>query len=68
MEQWQGFNKGTWVKEVNVRDFILKNYKLYEGDDSFLAGATDATNKLWAQVMELTKQERDNGGVLDMDT
>ena len=68
MEQWQGFNKGTWVKEVNVRDFILKNYKPYEGDDSFLAGATDATNKLWAQVMELTKQERDNGGVLDMDT
>ncbi|WP_160721077.1 formate C-acetyltransferase [Bacillus sp. USDA818B3_A] len=68
MEQWQCFNKGTWSKEVNVRDFILRNYKPYEGDDSFLAGATDATNKLWAQVMELTKQERENGGVLDMDT
>jgi formate C-acetyltransferase len=68
MEQWQGFNKGTWSKEVNVRDFILRNYKPYEGDDSFLAGATDATNKLWVQVMELTKQERENGGVLDMDT
>ena len=68
MEQWQGFNKGTWSKEVNVRDFILRNYKPYEGDDSFLAGATDATNKLWEQVMLLTKQERENGGVLDIDT
>src|SRR3954462_12630740 len=68
MEQWQGFNKGTWSKEINVRDFILSNYKPYEGDDSFLAPATDATNKLWEQVMELTKQERENGGVLDMDT
>ncbi|MDR4948226.1 formate C-acetyltransferase [Neobacillus cucumis] len=68
MEQWQGFVKGTWSKEVNVRDFILRNYKQYEGDDSFLAGATDATNKLWEQVMLLTKQERENGGVLDMDT
>ncbi|MCM3724195.1 formate C-acetyltransferase [Neobacillus cucumis] len=68
MEQWQGFNKGTWTKEVNVRDFILRNYKPYEGDDSFLACATDATNKLWEQVMLLTKQERENDGVLDMDT
>jgi formate C-acetyltransferase len=68
MEQWKGFTKGTWTKEVNVRDFILKNYNQYEGDDSFLAGATDATNKLWEQVMELTKQEREKGGVLDMDT
>ena len=46
MEQWQGFKKGTWTKEVNVRDFILKNFTPYEGDDSFLAGPTDATNKL----------------------
>ncbi|MEH7354505.1 formate C-acetyltransferase [Neobacillus drentensis] len=68
MEQWQGFMKGTWTKEVNVRDFILKNYKPFEGDDSFLTVATDATNKLWEQVMELTKQEREKGGVLDMDT
>jgi formate C-acetyltransferase len=68
MEQWQGFNKGTWTKEVNVRDFILKNFTPFEGDDSFLVGATDATNKLWEQVMDLTKQERENGGVLDMDT
>ncbi|MBT2656227.1 formate C-acetyltransferase [Bacillus sp. ISL-18] len=68
MEQWQGFNKGTWSKEINVGDFILRNYKQYEGDDSFIAPATDATNKLWEQVMLLTKQERENGGVLDMDT
>lgn len=68
MEQWQGFTKGTWTKEVNVRDFILNNYIPFEGDDSFLASATDATNMLWKQVMELTVQERENGGVLDMDT
>ncbi|OLS34382.1 formate C-acetyltransferase [Bacillus sp. MRMR6] len=68
MEKWQGFVKGTWNKEVNVRDFILKNFAPYEGDDRFLAGPTNATNKLWDQVMELTTQERENGGVLDMDT
>ncbi|MDQ6599263.1 formate C-acetyltransferase [Bacillus salipaludis] len=68
MEQWQGFNKGIWTREVNVRDFILKNFAPYEGDDSFITGATEATNKLWAQVMALTKQERENGGVLEMDT
>ncbi|MEH7305429.1 formate C-acetyltransferase [Neobacillus drentensis] len=68
MEQWNGFTKGAWSKEVNVRDFILKNYTPFEGDESFLAGPTDATTKLWEQVMELTKQERENGGVLDMDT
>lgn len=68
MEQWHGFDKGTWTKEVNVRDFILRNYKPYEGNDSFLADATEATKNLWEQVMELTKQERENGGVLEMDT
>ncbi|MFP5107710.1 formate C-acetyltransferase [Neobacillus sp. C211] len=68
MEQWNGFTKGAWSKEVNVRDFILKNFTPFEGDDSFLAGSTEATTKLWDQVMELTKQERENGGVLDMDT
>ena len=68
MEQWQSFNKGTWSNEINVRDFILRNYKQYEGDDSFLAEATEATNKLWEQIMLLTTQERENGGVLDMDT
>ncbi|WP_026576542.1 formate C-acetyltransferase [Bacillus sp. UNC438CL73TsuS30] len=68
MEQWQGFNKGIWTSEVNVRDFILKNFSPYKGDDSFITGATEATKKLWAQVMDLTKQERENGGVLEMDT
>jgi formate C-acetyltransferase len=68
MKQWLGFENGTWTKNVNVRDFILKNYKPFEGDDSFLAAATAATGKLWDQVMDLTTQERDNGGVLDMDT
>ncbi|MDN3019322.1 formate C-acetyltransferase [Paenibacillus sp. BSR1-1] len=68
MEQWKGFTKGVWTKEVNVRDFILKNYTQYEGNDSFLTGATESTKQLWAQVMELTKQERENGGVLEMDT
>ncbi|MEH7083061.1 formate C-acetyltransferase [Neobacillus drentensis] len=68
MEQWTGFTKGAWSKEVDVRDFILNNFTPFEGDDSFLAGPTEATTKLWAQVMELTKQEREKGGVLDMDT
>ncbi|MGG5253984.1 formate C-acetyltransferase [Neobacillus sp. SM06] len=68
MEQWFGFEKGAWTREVNVRDFILKNYSEYVGDESFLTPATDATNSLWEQVMELAKQERENGGVLDMDT
>jgi formate C-acetyltransferase len=68
MEKWQSFTKGIWTNEVNVRDFIMKNYTPFEGDDTFLVGATDATTKLWADVMELTKQETKNGGVLDMDT
>jgi formate C-acetyltransferase len=68
VEQWQGFKHGSWMKKVDVRDFIIKNYSPYEGDDSFLAPPTEATNKLWAQVMELTKQEIEKGGILDMDT
>ncbi len=68
MEQWKNFTTGTWNKEVNVRDFILKNFKPYEGDDSFLVGPTQATTALWDQVMDLTAKERENGGVLDMDT
>ncbi|MBG9988326.1 formate C-acetyltransferase [Aerococcaceae bacterium DSM 111176] len=67
-QQWDGFTGKEWQTEVNVRDFIQKNYTEYTGDDSFLAGPTEATNELWAQVMDLTKQERDAGGVLDMDT
>lgn len=68
MEQWKGFKDGTWQEEINVRDFILKNFTEYTGDSNFLEGSTEETNLLWQQVMELTKQERENGGVLDMDT
>ncbi|MGA9226833.1 MAG: formate C-acetyltransferase [Mesobacillus sp.] len=68
MEQWKGFKSGTWQEEIHVRDFILNNYTEYTGNSSFLTGATEETNLLWQQVMELTKQERENGGVLDMDT
>ncbi|KAB1435823.1 formate C-acetyltransferase [Candidatus Galacturonibacter soehngenii] len=66
--EWNDFVGGIWEKEINVRDFIQKNFTLYEGDDSFLAGPTKNTTELWAQVMDLTKQEREAGGVLDMDT
>ncbi len=68
MEQWQGFKGKTWKTEVDVRDFIQQNYSAYEGDAEFLEGPTEATNELWAQVMDLTKQEMEAGGVLDMDT
>ena len=68
MEQWNGFKGKVWKEEVNVRDFIQENYTLYEGDDSFLAGPTEATKALWAQVMDLNKQEREAGGVLDTDS
>ena len=68
-KEWDGFNAGRWSSSsVNVRDFIKNNYTLYEGDESFLAGPTEATEKLWAQVMELSRKEREAGGVLDMDT
>ena len=67
-EEWQSFVGGAWETEVNVRDFIQKNYHPYEGDDSFLAGPTKNTEDLWAMVMDLAKQEREAGGVLDMDT
>ena len=67
-KEWEGFTPGLWNLEINVRDFIQKNYTPYDGDDSFLVGPTEATNKLWAQVMDLTAQERAKGGVLDMDT
>ncbi len=67
-KNWAGFNGGAWQDEINVRDFIQKNYKEYVGDASFLAGATERTNNLMAKVQELFKQERQNGGVLDIDT
>ena len=67
-EQWNGFEGRLWKEEINVRDFIQKNYTPYDGDESFLAGPTAATNKLWGKLQELQKQERAKGGVLDMDT
>ena len=67
-EAWAGFVPGNWTLEIDVRDFIQKNYTPYEGDDSFLAGPTEATTKLWDEVMALFAKEREAGGVLDMDT
>lgn len=66
--EWTGFNGGTWENEINVRDFIQRNYTPYEGDESFLAGPTKDTEDLWQQVLDLSKKEREAGGVLDMDT
>ena len=67
-QEWNDFKTGSWTKNVDVRNFIQTNYTPYEGDDSFLSGATEATTKLWAEVSELFKKERENGGVLDVDT
>lgn len=65
---WEGFNLGKWSEEVDVRDFIQRNYTPYEGDGQFLAPATDATKKLWNEICELSKKEREAGGVLNADT
>ena len=67
-EQWQGFKGRLWKEEINVREFIQHNYTPYDGDDSFLVGPTEATNKLWGRLQELQKEERAKGGVLDMET
>ena len=67
-EGWRGFEGGTWVKEINIRSFIRHNYTPYNGNEDFLEGPTQDTLDLWDQVMDLTKQEREAGGVLDMDT
>ena len=67
-KQWEGFEGRIWKEEVNTRDFIQKNYTPYDGDESFLAGPTDATNKLWDALQKLQKEERAKGGVLDMET
>ena len=63
-KEWEDFKSGNWEEEVNVRDFIQKNYTPYEGDDSFLADATEKTQKLWKNVLDLYKKEREAGGVL----
>lgn len=67
-EQWNGFEGRLWREEVNVRDFIQNNYTPYDGDESFLAPATEATDKLWGELQKLQREERAKGGVLDMDT
>ena len=66
--EWTDFVGGKWESEINVRDFIQKNYTPYEGDESFLAGPTQNTKDLWDMVLDLQKKEREAGGVLDMDT
>ena len=67
-EQWAGFKGRNWTHSVDVRSFIQDNYTPYEGDDAFLEGPTEATNKLWGRLQELQKEERAKGGVLDMET
>lgn len=67
-QEWTSFNGGVWEKEINVRDFIQKNYTPYDGDESFLKGPTQATKELWEQVLKLSEEERKAGGILDMDT
>lgn len=66
--EWSSFQGGIWEKEIDVRDFIQKNYTPYDGDEAFLCGPTEFTKDLWQQVLALTKEERSKGGVLDMDT
>ena len=66
--EWNGFKGGRWEKEINVAEFVRLNYRPYDGDEKFLAPATEATEKLWTKLQELQKEERAKGGVLDMDT
>ncbi len=67
-EQWEGFKGGHWERDINLRDFIQKNYTPYDGDSTFLEGPTDATNTLWGRLQELQKEERAKGGILDMES
>ena len=67
-DQWAGFSGKNWKNSVDVRDFIQENYTPYDGDESFLEGPTEATDKLWGRLQELQKEERAKGGVLDMET
>ncbi|MBQ8112520.1 MAG: formate C-acetyltransferase [Kiritimatiellae bacterium] len=66
--EWNGFKGGRWEKEINVAEFVRLNYRPYDGDEKFLAPATEATEKLWTKLQDLQKEERTKGGVLDMDT
>ena len=67
-QEWESFTGRLWKEECNVRDFIQNNYTPYDGDETFLEGPTEATNRLWGKVSELQKEERAKGGVLDMET
>src|SRR5699024_6923036 len=67
-KEWNGFNEGEWTKEINVRNFIQKNYTLYEGDESFLEDPTEKTKKVWNRCEELILEELKKGGVLDVET
>ena len=67
-KEWEGFEGRLWKEGIDVRDFIQNNYKPYDGDESFLEGPTDATDKLWGELQKLQKEERAKGGVLDMET
>ena len=67
-QAWRGFEGRKWREDVNVREFIQSNYTMYDGDESFLAPPTEATNKLWGRLQELQKEERAKGGVLECET
>ena len=67
-EAWEGFKEGIWTGEVAVRAYIQKTYTPYAGDESFLVGPTERTKELWGEVLDLLLKEREQGGVLDMDT
>ena len=67
-EGWRGFTEGSWTREIDLRSFIRHNFTMYDGNESFLEGPTQNTLDLGEQVMDLTRQEREAGGVLDMDT
>ena len=67
-EEWTGFKGSKWTDDVNVRQFIQDNYTPYDGDESFLEGPTEATDRLWGKLQELQKEERKRGGVLECET
>lgn len=66
-KEWESFNDGIWKNEINVRNFIQKNYEPYTGDASFLESPTENTKKLWNEILDLYKKEKENNGVLDID-
>lgn len=67
-DEWKGFKGTKWMEDINVREFIQDNYKMYDGDESFLEGPTEATDVLWGKLQDLQKEERARGGVLECET